>query len=312
MGFVMLGLVALDPQSVSGSVLQMVNHGVSTGALFLMVGLLYERRHTRLLEDFGGLWKSIPVYSFLFLVVAISSAGLPGLNGFVGEFAILLGAYTWNPLFAVIGAAGVILAAWYLLTAFRKMAQGKITKPENEVGRIMADIRPVEFLMVLPLLLLFFIIGLFPNLFFDEINPSVTALLENQPAVTRSLEPVALDSIAGRTLNERCHGHAEPEHASHSAANRAYPLCAADYDGGCLWQRRNQKAHGGRTLPWIAIVGILSAGAATAWAWGKTPVSFQGQAIDDHFTLVSTWWCCWLRCWLCSSAPVTFRRSIAR
>jgi NADH-quinone oxidoreductase subunit M len=201
MGFVMLGLVALNQQSVSGSVLQMVNHGVSTGALFLMVGLLYERRHTRLLEDFGGLWKSIPVYSFLFLVVAMSSAGLPGLNGFVGEFAILLGAYTWNPLFAVIGAAGVILAAWYLLTAFRKMAQGKITKPENEVGRIQ-DIRPVEFLMVLPLLLLFLIIGLFPNLFFDKINPSVTALLENQPAVTRSLEPVALDSIAGEDLSK--------------------------------------------------------------------------------------------------------------
>jgi len=109
----------------------------------------------------------------------MSSAGLPGLNGFVGEFAILLGAYTWNPLFAVIGAAGVILAAWYLLTAFRKMAQGKITKPENEVGRIQ-DIRPVEFLMVLPL----------------------TALLENQPAVTRSLEPVALDSIAGEDLSK--------------------------------------------------------------------------------------------------------------
>jgi NADH-quinone oxidoreductase subunit M len=182
MGFVMLGLVALNLQGVSGSVLQMVNHGVSTGALFLMVGLLYERRHTRMLDDFGGLWKSIPIYSFFFLVVAMSSAGLPGLNGFVGEFTILLGAYAWNPFFAVLATLGVILAAWYLLTAFRKMAQGKITHPENEPGRL-KDMRPVEVLLVLPLLILFFVIGLFPNLFLDKINPSVTALLENQPAV---------------------------------------------------------------------------------------------------------------------------------
>lgn len=201
MGFVMLGLVALNQQAVSGSVLQMVNHGVSTGALFLMVGLLYERRHTRMLDDFGGLWKSVPIYCFLFLVVAMSSAGLPGLNGFVGEFAILLGTYTWNPIFAVIAAAGVILAAWYLLLAFRKMAQGKITKPENEVGTLQ-DIHPAEFLMVLPLLLLFFVIGLFPNLFFDKINPSVSALLQSQPAVTRTVGPVVLEPMAWEVVSK--------------------------------------------------------------------------------------------------------------
>ncbi len=101
---------ALNLQSVSGSVLQMINHGVSTGALFLMVGFLYERRHTREMDQFGGLWKSVPVWSFLFLVVAMSSAGLPGLNGFVGEFTILLGTYVWRPALAVIAALGVILA----------------------------------------------------------------------------------------------------------------------------------------------------------------------------------------------------------
>ncbi len=184
MGYIMLGLVALNLQGVSGSVLQMVNHGISTGALFLMVGLLYERRHTRLLDDFGGLWKSVPIYSFLLLVVAMSSAGLPGLNGFIGEFTILLGAWLWNPIYAVLAAAGVILAAWYLLTAFRKVAQGKVTKPENEKGRLL-DLQPSEILMVLPLLLLFFVIGLFPNLFLDKINPSVTALLESQPAIVQ-------------------------------------------------------------------------------------------------------------------------------
>ena len=113
LGFVMLGIVALNLQGMSGAVLQMVNHGLSTGALFLMVGLLYERRHTRMLEDFGGLWKSVPVFCGFFLVVIMSSAGLPGLNGFVGEFTILLGMYLHQPVFAVLGALGVILAAWY-------------------------------------------------------------------------------------------------------------------------------------------------------------------------------------------------------
>jgi NADH-quinone oxidoreductase subunit M len=188
MGFVMLGLVALNLQSVSGSVLQMVNHGISTGALFLMVGLLYERRHTRNLDDFGGLWKSIPVYCFFFLVVAMSSAGLPGLNGFIGEFAILLGTYTWNAYFAVVAALGVILAAWYLLTAFRKIAQGTVTKPENEPGKI-ADLRGREVAMILPLLILFFVIGLFPNLFLDKINPTVAQVLERQPAIVMEVDP---------------------------------------------------------------------------------------------------------------------------
>ncbi len=98
------GIVALNTQGMSGSVLQMVNHGLSTGALFLMVGLLYERRHTRMLEDFGGLWKSVPVFCGFFLVVVMSSAGLPGLNGFVGEFTILLGVYAAWPVFAVLAA----------------------------------------------------------------------------------------------------------------------------------------------------------------------------------------------------------------
>ncbi len=190
MGYVMLGVFALNMQSVSGGVLQMVNHGISTGALFLMVGFLYERRHTRNMDDFGGLWKSVPVWCFIFLVVAMSSAGLPGLNGFIGEFTILLGAYVWRPWFAVIAALGVILAAWYLLVAFRKIAQGELTNPANKKG-VLADLKPSEILMVLPLVILFFVIGLFPNLFLDKINPSVTALVEGQPAIVRQIEPAA-------------------------------------------------------------------------------------------------------------------------
>jgi NADH-quinone oxidoreductase subunit M len=181
LGFVMLGLVANNAQGISGSVLQMVNHGLSTGALFLMVGLLYERRHTRMLDDFGGLWKSVPIFCGFFLVVAMSSAGLPGLNGFVGEFTILLGMYAKEPIFAVLAAIGVILAAWYLLTAFRKIAQGPLTNPANDASHL-PDLRRGEIAMLLPLVLLFLIIGLFPNLFFDKINPSVEVLVNSQPA----------------------------------------------------------------------------------------------------------------------------------
>ncbi len=185
LGYVMLGIIAMNAQGVSGSVLQMVNHGLSTGALFLMVGLLYERRHTRMLDDFGGLWASVPVYTGLFLVVAMSSAGLPGLNGFVGEFPIMLGTYEYMPIFAILAAIGVILAAWYLLTAFRKMAQGPVTNPANDSSHL-KDLNIKELIMVVPLVVLFFVIGLFPNLFFDKINPSVEAMLETRTAVMQA------------------------------------------------------------------------------------------------------------------------------
>jgi NADH-quinone oxidoreductase subunit M len=183
LGYVMLGVVAMNLQGVSGSVLQMVNHGLSTGALFLMVGMLYERRHTRMLDEFGGLWKSIPIYCGFFLVVIMSSAGLPGLNGFIGEFTILIGMYLRSPIFAIIAALGVILAAWYLLTAFRKLAQGPLTNPANEAANL-PDLRRSEIMMLVPFVLLFFIIGLFPNLFLDKINPSVQQLVENPAIVT--------------------------------------------------------------------------------------------------------------------------------
>jgi NADH-quinone oxidoreductase subunit M len=181
LGYVMLGVVAMTTVAVSGSVLQMVNHGLTTGALFLMVGLLYERRHTRMLDQFGGLWASVPVFSSLFLVVALSSAGLPGLNGFIGEFTIMLGTYEVMPVYAILAAVGVIFAAWYLLSAFRDMAQGPITNPENEKGHLQ-DLNWKELVMVVPLVALFFVIGLFPNLFFDKIDPAVEAMVTRQQA----------------------------------------------------------------------------------------------------------------------------------
>ena len=181
LGYVMLGVVAMTTIAVSGSVLQMVNHGLTTGALFLMVGLLYERRHTRMLDQFGGLWASVPVFSSLFLVVALSSAGLPGSTASSASSPSCWAPIEVMPIYAILAAVGVIFAAWYLLSAFRDMAQGPVTNPENEKGHL-KDLNWKELVMVVPLVALFFVIGLFPNLFFDKINPTVEAMVARQQA----------------------------------------------------------------------------------------------------------------------------------
>lgn len=177
LGFVVLGIFALNQQGLSGGILQMVNHGLSTGALFLIVGMLYERRHTRLMSAFGGIWKVVPVLGVLMLVVALSSAGLPGLNGFVGEFTILLGAYgspaLASPWFAGLATTGVILAAVYLLTMFEKVFLGPVTQEENQR---LPEISAREVLTLVPLLVVIFWIGLYPRFFFDLLNPAVEQL----------------------------------------------------------------------------------------------------------------------------------------
>ena len=182
LGFVMLGVVSLNQQGLAGAVLQSVNHGLSTGALFLMVGMIYDRRHTRLLTEFGGLWKQIPIYSALLLVVVMASVGLPGLNGFVGEFTILVGAFKANRLWAALGTVGVIFAAWYLLAAVRGMLQGPLDNPANQK---LQDLSAREIWVLVPLIVLFFLIGLFPNLFLDKINPAVETLLHGMNAAAQ-------------------------------------------------------------------------------------------------------------------------------
>jgi NADH-quinone oxidoreductase subunit M len=182
LGFVMLGLFALNPQGIAGAILQMVNHGLSTGALFLIVGMIYERRHTRDMDAFGGLWKIMPVYGSLTLIVVLASMGLPGLNGFVGEFTILLGAFGSKALashwFAGLAALGVILAAVYMLFMFQKLFLGETNQEENLT---LKDLNWREIATLTPLLILIFWIGLYPKPFFVIMEPAITKLLERIP-----------------------------------------------------------------------------------------------------------------------------------
>ncbi|UCD17845.1 MAG: NADH-quinone oxidoreductase subunit M, partial [Candidatus Zixiibacteriota bacterium] len=170
LGFVMLGMMALNIQGLEGSIIQMVNHGISTGALFLIVGMIYERRHTRLIADFGGLSKSMPVFSTFFMIVALSSIGLPLTNGFVGEFLILLGTFKTNSTYAIIAASGVILAACYMLWMLQRVIFGKLTHPENAGVK---DLNGRELLLLTPLIILIFWIGIYPKPFLDRIEPAV-------------------------------------------------------------------------------------------------------------------------------------------
>jgi NADH-quinone oxidoreductase subunit M len=175
LGFVMLGIFSGTMAGVQGSVIQMVNHGLSTGALFLLVGMLYERRHTRLIADYGGLWRQVPVFAVFFLIVMFSSIGLPGLNGFVGEFLILLGTFEAHRTFAVLAALGVILGAVYMLWLYQRVMFGDLTQEEN---RRLTDLSGREIALLVPLLVLMFWIGIYPNTFLRKMDAASAQLLE--------------------------------------------------------------------------------------------------------------------------------------
>jgi NADH-quinone oxidoreductase subunit M len=175
LGFIILGIFAMTSQGLTGGVIQMVNHGLSTGALFLLIGMIYERRHTRQIADYGGVAKVMPVFAGLFLFSVFASAGLPGLNGFIGEFKILLGSYLRFPAAAVLAASGVILAAVYLLWAYERVFTGPIVHKENEK---LLDLNTREVLIIAPLAALILFLGVYPKPALDRIEPAVAEVLE--------------------------------------------------------------------------------------------------------------------------------------
>ena len=190
LGFVMLGLFAMNREGISGAILQMINHGLSTGALFLLVGMIYEQTHTREIKVYGGLWKITPIFGSIMLIVALSSMGLPGLNGFVGEFTILLGAFgsqaIGNAWFAAISALGVIMAAVYILYMFQKMflgPEGSIVEEVKKHGHALRDLNTRELITVIPLLIFIFWIGLYPAPFFNLMAPAVDNLVKMLPVI---------------------------------------------------------------------------------------------------------------------------------
>ncbi len=207
LGFVMLGVFAMNLQGLAGGMIQMINHGISTGALFLIVGFLYERRHTRLITEFGGVATKMPIFATIFMIVTFSSIGLPGTNGFVGEFLALMGAFQsglrW---YAVFATTGVILAAVYMLWVYQRVMFGKVTNPENEN---LKDLSAREIAIMLPLLLFIFWIGIAPNTFFSKMNPAMELMLEQMGA----------DKVAVVEMHQPADGHAAGHTNGHADTN---------------------------------------------------------------------------------------------
>ncbi len=173
LGFIVLGTFAITTESLTGSVSQMVNHGLSTGALFFLVGWMYERTKTRQISELGGIQKSAPLFAGFFTLVMLSSVGLPGLNGFVGEFLILLGAFVANPWIASVAATGVIFAAVYLLWAYQRVFHGK---PRGE-HTDMEELRPSELMVLMPMVVLIVFLGVYPKPMLERIEPSIEVLV---------------------------------------------------------------------------------------------------------------------------------------
>ena len=227
MGFIALGIFAMTPHGLNGALLQMVNHGVSTGALFLLVGVIYERRHTRDIDDFGGLAKVMPWYAVVFVIVAMSSIGLPGTNGFIGEFMIMAGSFfsnrgfigygQWGTIFTLVAATGVILAAIYMLHVTLKMFWGPVSKKEN-MG--LADLTRREWIALAPLILFIFWIGWHPTTFLDKSEPAITSFISDFDAKWESSS--SDDSL--RLLHPEAH---TPEGAADAGEEGAQEVEAA-------------------------------------------------------------------------------------
>jgi NADH-quinone oxidoreductase subunit M len=199
LGFVMLGIFVLNVHGLQGSIYQMLNHGLSTGALFLLVGMIYDRRHTRMIDEFGGLWKQMPVFSAVLLLVTFSSIGLPGLNGFIGEFLILLGAFAVTPGWTAVAATGVILGAVYMLWMCRRVIFGPLNRPENQK---LHDLNGRELLILAPIVALIVIMGVYPQPFLSRMKPSIEHTLK-KVFIVQSAPAATVDKVGESKGDER-------------------------------------------------------------------------------------------------------------
>ena len=218
LGFVMLGLFAVNTIGVEGAIYQMLNHGLSTGALFLMVGMIYERRHSRLIADFGGLWKPLPRYAAVFLVVMLSSIGLPGLNGFIGEFLILLGSFGANRAATVFASGGLVLGAVYMLWMFQRVIFGPLRHEENAH---LQDLTGREIAVLAPVVAMIVVMGVYPRPFLRAMEPSVKAV------VARIERGAGASGEARRTAGSAAAGEARRT-ARTAAAGEGRRTAAAD------------------------------------------------------------------------------------
>jgi NADH-quinone oxidoreductase subunit M len=205
LGFVMLGIFALNPQGLDGALYQMLNHGVSTGALFLLVGMIYVRRHTREVSEFGGLWKSVPMFAAVFMIVMLSSIGLPGLNGFVGEFLILLGTFIKSQRAAAVAVVGIVLGALYMMWAYERVMWGPITKSVNETIK---DLSKREIAVMVPLIALILLMGLYPRPLLSRMEPSIDLIIDRVGVAQARLDAehnrmVAALAVPARNLADK-------------------------------------------------------------------------------------------------------------
>jgi len=220
LGFVVIGCVAvsvsgtgLSVEALTGAVYQMINHGISTGALFFLVGIIYERRHTRMIADFGGLAKSMPWFAFMFIIATMSSVGLPGTGGFVGEFLILLGTFKVSPFAGICAVSGVLLGAIYMLTLCKEILFGPLDKAENET---LKDLSPRELGYIAPLAILAILMGIYPNLFLDKVRPSVEHLSNNYQSYRLiAVSGNAVDSYIANPIEEQGKKTEEKSKTSH-------------------------------------------------------------------------------------------------
>jgi NADH-quinone oxidoreductase subunit M len=196
LGFVVLGICAMNVQGVQGAVYQMLAHGVSTGGLFLIVGMLSDRRHTRLIDAFGGLKQVMPHLTAAFLIITLASIGMPGLNGFVGEFLIMVGAFRWDPRYVVGAGLGVILSAVYMLWMVQRVYYGTVTHAENAD---LPDLKPREWAGVVPLCAMALIMGIFPTFFLRPMETSVRRVVERmQSAQDLRVDVGDADKVKGQ------------------------------------------------------------------------------------------------------------------